>query len=105
VRIGPAARLLDAELSEPAGPPRGGAVVCHPHPQMGGDMDNPVVLTVARVLVREGFAVLRFNFGGVGDSAGSYSGGPAEVDDVRAALAAVGAHVPPACPLVLAGYS
>jgi alpha/beta superfamily hydrolase len=55
---------------------------------MGGDMDNPVVVTVARTLQQLGFAVLRFNFGGVGGSEGSYSGGPAEIDDVGRALAA-----------------
>ncbi|HXJ34551.1 MAG TPA: hypothetical protein VMS22_11020 [Candidatus Eisenbacteria bacterium] len=48
-------------LHEPAGSPRGAAVVCHPHPQYGGDMDSSVVVAVADALVGAGFVALRFN--------------------------------------------
>ncbi len=63
-----------------------GAVLCHPHPLYGGDMHNEVVRGLARCLGRAGFAVLRFNFRGVGESGGAHSGGQGEVADVAAAL-------------------
>ena len=105
LRIGAPPRVLEGVLAEPDAAPRGAAVVCHPHPQMGGDMENPVVATIAEALLGEGFLVVRFNFGGVGRSGGSYSGGPAEVDDVRHALDATASHVPSGLPTILAGYS
>ncbi len=88
----------------PAASPRAAAVVCHPHPEYGGDMDNTVVVAVADALVAAGVAALRFNFGGVGRSEGSYGGGPAEVADVRAAIAVLRRELP-AVPLVVVGYS
>lgn len=63
------------------------ALLCHPHPQYGGNMDDPVLDELARVLLGHGFGVLRFNFRGVGGSAGEYGGGPGEVDDLLAAAA------------------
>ena len=48
------------------------AVVCHPHPQYGGNMDNNVVMGVARALQDDRVATLRFNFRGVGGSAGRH---------------------------------
>jgi alpha/beta superfamily hydrolase len=80
------------------------AVVCHPHPQYGGDMDNPVVVAAAEALVDRGVATLRFNFRGVGGSEGSYSGTFAEVDDARAAVAFARERLPDAA-LALGGYS
>ncbi len=103
--IGRAPRLLEACLALPAGPVRGGAVVCHPHPQYGGDMDDPVVLSMAGALGATGHAVLRFNFGGVGRSQGTAGGGPDEIADAAHALDALIARVPADVPLVLAGYS
>jgi uncharacterized protein len=76
---------LEGELTSPDGAPRG-AVICHPHPQYGGDMDNPVVLAVAGALRDAGHTTLRFNFRGVGASGGSYGGGVGEVEDLRAAV-------------------
>jgi uncharacterized protein len=61
-------------------------VVCHPHPQYGGDMDNGVVLAVCSALGKCRIATLRFNFRGVGSSGGSYDEGRGEQDDVVAAL-------------------
>ena len=63
-----------------------GAVICHPHSLMGGDMDNPVVETVAEALFRAGFSTLRFNFRGVGQSAGAFDKGRGEQADVLAAV-------------------
>jgi alpha/beta superfamily hydrolase len=58
------------------------AVVCHPHPLMGGSMDNPIVVTVCHALAERGWAALRFNFRGTGRSRGSFDDGQGEMDDV-----------------------
>jgi hypothetical protein len=104
IEVGSPPRRLDGRVSVPAGA-AGGAVLCHPHPEYGGDMDNSVVTMVARALAAAGRASLRFNFGGVGRSQGHYGGGDAEVDDVRAALAALATRLPPGAPRALVGYS
>lgn len=83
---------------------RGGIVVCHPHPLYGGDMDNPVVVRAAEVAREVGLSTLRFNFRGVGASAGAHDEGRGEQDDVRAALATLRAALPHGS-LGLAGYS
>jgi len=75
---------LEGELTSPAAPQQG-AVICHPHPQYGGDMNNSVVLALARALDAAGYATLRFNFRGVGGSTGAYANAIGEVDDARAA--------------------
>jgi alpha/beta superfamily hydrolase len=82
---GPAGRL-EAVHTLPAAPPRGAALVCHPHPQYGGTMHTKTVYRTARALLDAGYEVLRFNFRGVGHSAGSFHGGHGELDDARAAL-------------------
>lgn len=81
-------------------------VLCHPHPLYGGSMDNTVVLSMAEALEQEGFIALRFNFRGVGRSQGSYGGGVAEEEDIRAALA-FASSLKEATPgwIGLAGYS
>lgn len=81
-------------------------VVCHPHPQMGGDMHNNVVMGVCYALFISGIASLRFNFRGVGRSQGQYDEGRGEIDDVLAALAFAGSQESIATDRVgLAGYS
>jgi hypothetical protein len=82
--------------------PRGVAVLCHPHPQHGGTLDNKVAQTLARAFVQLGYRAVRFNFRGVGASAGEWGHGPGEVDD---ALAVIGAFREPARPLALGGFS
>jgi alpha/beta superfamily hydrolase len=62
-------------------------VVTHPHPLYGGEMDNDVVASIARVYQQAGFTTLRFNFRGVGGSEGRYSDGAGEQRDVCAAVA------------------
>lgn len=62
------------------------ALVLHPHPQYGGTMNNKVVYNVYQSFVQRGFAVLRFNFRGVGRSQGEYDGGTGELSDAAAAL-------------------
>lgn len=62
------------------------AIICHPHPQFGGDMQNNVVTQVAMVLQNERIVTLRFNFRGVGLSEGNYANGKGETEDVHGAL-------------------
>jgi len=81
---------------------RGVAVLCHPHPQFGGTMDNKVVQTLARAFVQLGYRAVRFNFRGIGASEGAWDEGRGEVDD---ALAVVAACRDSALPLVLGGFS
>ena len=80
------------------------AIVCHPHPQYGGDMSNSVVVAVVQALAERGVATLRFNFRGVGGSEGSYDGGPGEADDARGAVAWLRRRSPQAA-ICLGGYS
>ncbi len=63
-----------------------GVVICHPHPLFGGNMDNNVVLAVSFSLVEQGFATLRFNFRGVGNSDGEHSKGEQEHQEVLGAF-------------------
>lgn len=98
---GPAGAIACA-IDEPAAAPRGVAVICHPHPQHGGTMDNKVVQTLARAFLQLGYRAVRFNFRGVGASAGAWDEGRGEVDD---ALAVIAAHRDPALPLALGGFS
>ena len=79
---GPAGRL-EALLEEPADPPRLAALVCHPHPQMGGTMHTHAVYRLARAIRAAGGVTLRFNYRGVGRSAGRYDHGRGEADDTR----------------------
>lgn len=78
---------LEGALHLPAATPAPGVVVCHPHPQYGGDMENSVVLGACRALAGRGIAALRFNFRGAGRSEGTFDDGRGEREDVRAALA------------------
>jgi hypothetical protein len=95
---------LEGILKEPAGGRRGVALVCHPHPLGGGTMHNKVVFRAAAGLVDAGLVTLRFNFRGVGSSAGAFDNGRGEVDDFRAALNEMHERYPEA-PLWAAGFS
>jgi alpha/beta superfamily hydrolase len=83
--------------------PTRAAIITHPHPLYGGDMDNPVVTALQRAYRRQGFSTLRFNFRGVGESEGRYDNGPGERQDVAAALALLADQGMTA--IDLAGYS
>ena len=80
------------------------AVVLHPHPQYGGDMDSHVVTTACRVYADRGATTMRFNFRGTDRSEGAYAGGVGEAEDARSAIAAVREIIGDA-PVVLIGYS
>lgn len=97
----PGSGLKVAALVEPA---RAAVVLAHPHPQYGGTMHTKVLFQAAKAFCRLGCAVLRFNFRGVGVSAGEYSGGEGELADYRAALDFMAARFP-GVPLWAAGVS
>ncbi len=69
------------------GPGRSGAVICHPHPEYGGSMDDAVVRTVEAAFRGHTYATLAFNFRGVGGSEGSFAQGVGERNDVLGAIA------------------
>lgn len=83
---------------------RGGAVVAAPHPLMGGSMESPVATELGLAVSDQGFVSLRFNWRGVGGSAGVPSAKPADADaDYRAALDFMEASVEGS--IVACGYS
>lgn len=85
---------------------KGGIVLCHPHPQYGGDMHNRVITVALEAAQAEGFSTLRFNFRGVGRSGGSYSEGFGEREDVASALEFLSNQQRNrSLPLLLLGYS
>jgi alpha/beta superfamily hydrolase len=100
---GPAGRI-EAILKEADGPVERVAIICHPHPLYGGTMNNKVVYRIARVFHEAGFAVLRFNFRGVGLSEGTHDEGLGEEGDLSAAMALVELKFPGA-KLWLGGFS
>ena len=61
-------------------------IICHPHPLYGGNMENPVVMTIADSFFEKGFTTLRFNFRGTCNSSGMFDNGKGEQDDIRAAI-------------------
>ena len=90
--------ILEAPLA-------GIALVAHPHPLQGGTLDNKVVQTLAKTFVALGYAAVRFNFRGVGGSAGAFAEGIGETDDAMTVLAHARKRFGEALPLVLAGFS
>ena len=93
---------IECAIDAPPGEPRGVAIVCHPHPQFGGTMDNKVVQTLARAFLQLGWRCVRFNFRGIGGSAGAWDEGVGEIDDALAVIAAMRA---PGEPFILGGFS
>src|SRR5512142_3464046 len=95
---------LEALLDTPKGHVRAAAVFAHPLPTDGGTMHTKAVYQGSKALARIGVASLRFNFRGVGRSAGAWDEGRGERDDYRAALDYMAAHYPDV-PLWAAGFS
>lgn len=105
LRIDGPAGPIEALLEDPqAQSATGFGVVCHPHPLYGGSMINKVVFTVARALQEQGMPTVRFNYRGVGQSAGQYDEGRGETADALAVVA-WGRERWPGVPLTLAGFS
>ena len=104
ISIPGAAGNLEGVIHLPDTAPLAVAVMTHPLPIMGGTMDNKVVTTLAKAFVELGYATLRFNFRGVGQSAGSYDEGNGETSDAIAAANFMRGEFP-GLPLLLAGFS
>ena len=62
------------------------AIVLHPHPLHGGNMNNRIIYNMFHAFVEQGFSVLRFNFRGVGKSQGTFDGGIGELSDAAYAF-------------------
>ena len=91
-------------MDVPTGTPRAAVVFAHPLPIQGGTMHTKVVFQGAKALARIGCVVLRFNFRGVGRSAGSWDEGRGERDDYKAAVDFMAARHP-GLELWAAGFS
>lgn len=76
---------LEALAEDPGEPSTACVVVCHPHPLYHGTMNNKVVHALARAAHRLGLPSVRFNFRGVGASAGAWDEGRGETGDALAA--------------------
>ena len=80
------------------------ALILHPHPKAGGQMNNAVTLQLYRVFMKRGFATLRFNFRGVGKSQGEFDSGIGELADAATALDWLQTENPTASQCWVAGY-
>lgn len=104
VLVDGAAGRIEALVAVPAGQPVGLALVCHPHPLHGGALGNKVTYTVASAALKHGMVAVRFNFRGVGKSAGTHDGGRGETEDT-VAMAQWLRGLAPGLDLLLAGFS
>ena len=80
------------------------ALILHPHPKAGGQMNNAVTVQLYRVFMKRGFATLRFNFRGVGKSQGEFDSGIGELADAASALDWLQSENPGASQCWVAGY-
>src|ERR1044072_2018596 len=80
------------------------ALILHPHPKAGGHMNNPVAVQLYQLFMKRGFAVLRFNFRGVGRSQGEFDSGIGELADAASALDWLQTNNPAASQCWVAGY-
>lgn len=101
---GPAG-AIEVVLNVPAPALRGIALICHPHPLQGGTLDNKVVQTLAKTFFALGYAAARFNFRGVGQSAGTFDEGIGETEDAIAVLGTMQSRLGETLAITLAGFS
>jgi hypothetical protein len=104
LRIKGPAGAIETVVEEPAGEPRGLALVAHPHPLRGGSLDNKVAWTLARAALACGLIAIRPNFRGVGESEGEFDHGVGETKDLLAVASAVSSHYGK-LPWTLMGFS
>lgn len=100
---GPAGRL-QVVVDSPRESIQGVALVGHPHPLMGGTLDNKVAQTLAKAYTDAGCIAWRMNFRGVGESEGEHDSGSGETDDM-CLLARLITQQYPGLPLYLGGFS
>ncbi|MDI9335035.1 MAG: CocE/NonD family hydrolase [Cytophagales bacterium] len=99
---GPVGQLqIQIDEADASVPFKGIAITAHPNPVQGGTMDNKVVQTVAKAFVAKGWRSVRFNYRGVGTSAGEFANGIGETDDLLAVIKAYA----PSGNICLAGFS
>jgi hypothetical protein len=96
---------LEVVANVPEGAPAGLAMVAHPLPTHGGTLDNKVVQTLAKAFFALGYVAARFNFRGVGASAGAFDEGRGETDDALAVLRHLHTRFGASLPVALAGFS
>jgi len=101
---GPDGRL-EGRYHHGPGPNAPIAILLHPHPLQGGNMNSRVVFETYQVFTRRGFSALRFNFRGVGRSQGSYDDGQGELSDAAAALDWLQIANPDAAQCWISGFS
>jgi uncharacterized protein len=101
---GPAGKL-EGVAHMPEDIPCGIAVVAHPLPTMGGTMENKVAVMLAKTFAELGCVTLRFNFRGVGASAGEFTGGDGEEQDMLAIVRYAQEEFGQELPLILSGFS
>jgi alpha/beta superfamily hydrolase len=101
---GPAGRLEGLYEESSADPTGSCAVLCHPHPLYGGSMHDAVLDALSDAFRRRQIPALRFNFRGVGGSAGTHDDGEGEMQDVLAAVDWV-RQQSARSELILCGYS
>ena len=80
------------------------ALILHPHPRAGGQMNHPVAVQLFHLFMKRGFSVLRFNFRGVGRSQGEFDSGIGELADAATALDWLQATNPAAAQCWVAGF-
>lgn len=100
---------VEVSIDEPSSEAIGLAVLAHPHPLFGGTKDNKVVQTLARAFLQMGYITIRFNFRGVGQSAGVHDNGRGECTDMVELTRQAHQQLLPArlqmAPIALAGFS
>jgi len=97
---------IETVIDRPEGAPRGIALVAHPHPLYGGNLDNKVTQTLAKTFAELGYIAVRPNFRGVGATAGTHDDGRGETEDLIAVVHAARKRLELAgAPLALAGFS
>ncbi|WP_338846694.1 alpha/beta hydrolase [Massilia sp. W12] len=95
---------LECALNLPKNPPRGIALIAHPHPLYGGTMDNKVIYTLSRTFLALDYIAVRMNFRGVGASEGEHDHARGETDDMYTLMLHMREQYPD-LPLALAGFS
>lgn len=81
-----------------------GMILCHPHPQFGGDFRNVIIRKIEKHCSQI-IPTLRFNFRGVGQSTGSYDNGIGEKEDVIQMVDLLLEKCPEIRKIIIAGYS
>lgn len=101
---GPEGRL-ECRYMPGASPEAPTALILHPEPNKNGTMNNRVTFALYKLFQARGFAVMRFNFRGVGRSQGSYDQGEGELADAATAMDWLQSQHPSSNICWIAGFS